>query len=97
MGYNVYDILKKVVASYTRKCKNLKMNFCLWFGIVIIFKDETLNSQWINTLSKFIFIQNKQKKIHVLGKLKAFITKIYKKKSSKIQLHEKNIFVQKDM
>jgi hypothetical protein len=51
------------------------MIFCLWFGNVIILKDEILNSQWINTLSNFIFIQNKQTKKNVLGQLKAFITK----------------------
>ncbi len=74
----------------------LKMNFWLWFGIVIILKNETLNSQGINTLSNFIFIQNKIK-CHVLGQLKSFITKNCKRNCSKIHLYEKIIFGQKDM
>jgi hypothetical protein len=61
MGYNVNDVSKKVGAYYTRKLK-FWINFWLWFEIVIIFKNETLNLQGINTLSEIIFFKN-----HVLG------------------------------
>jgi hypothetical protein len=71
------------------------MNFWDWFGTIIIFKDETLNSRWINTLSNFIFIKNKQKKNHVLGQLKEFITKIYKKKKFKNSFVWKKYFCAK--
>jgi hypothetical protein len=37
----------------------------MWFEIIIIFKDETLNLHRIRTLSKLMFIKNDKKK-HVM-------------------------------
>ncbi len=61
-------MLRKVVFYYTRKHKNVKEKKWLWFEIIIIFKDETLNLQGIKTLSK-IHIHSKMmnKTCHVIG------------------------------
>jgi hypothetical protein len=46
------------------------MKFGLWFGIVIIFKHETLNLQGISTFSKIhIYSKIIFKKCHVLEQL----------------------------
>jgi len=47
-----------------------KINW-LWFDIIIIFKDETLNLQGIKTLSKIHIYSKimKKKKCHVFGQL----------------------------
>jgi hypothetical protein len=52
--------------------KNVKKNKnWLWFEIIIIFKDETLNLQGIMTLSKIHIYSKmmKKKTCHVLGQL----------------------------
>jgi len=55
---------KKVVAYYERKHKKMyKMNFWLWFEILIIFTYTTLDLQGIRTFSKFIVLKNRLKKI----------------------------------
>jgi hypothetical protein len=71
MGYTVHDVLKKVVVYYTRKHKNVENKNWLWFEIIIILKDETLNLQWIKTLSKIHIYSKmmKRKTCHVLGQL----------------------------
>jgi hypothetical protein len=70
MGHNVHDMLRKVVVYYTKDIEIFKINFWLWFEIVIIFKDETLNSENINTLSKIHIHSNVFfKKSDVLGQL----------------------------
>jgi hypothetical protein len=43
MEYNVHDLLNFFVDYYARKHKKFKINFWLWFEIVIILKNETLN------------------------------------------------------
>jgi hypothetical protein len=52
MGYNVHDVLRRVVVYYTRKHKFFKNHFLLWFEIIIIFKDETQNLQGIDRFSE---------------------------------------------
>jgi hypothetical protein len=52
MGCNVHDVLRRIVFYYTKKHKKLKINFLIWFEIVIIFQDETLNLQRIDMFSK---------------------------------------------
>jgi hypothetical protein len=52
MGCYIHDVLKKVIVYYTKKHKIIK-DFWLWFEIVIILKDKTLNLQGINILSNF--------------------------------------------
>jgi hypothetical protein len=42
----------------------LKNKNKLWFEIIIIFKDETLNFQGIKTLQNFLFIQKWWRKKH---------------------------------
>ncbi len=59
--YNVHDVLRKVVFYYTKKIKNKKINFWLWFEIFIIFKDETQNLQGIDTFSKIHIYSKKIK------------------------------------
>ncbi len=54
MKYNLNDMLRKVVAYYKRKHKNVKNDFWLWFEIVTIFINITLNLQGIRTLSKIM-------------------------------------------
>jgi hypothetical protein len=53
MGYNVHDVLRKKF-HLLYKIFFKKINFWLWFEIVIIFKNKTLNLQAINTLSKIL-------------------------------------------
>ncbi len=65
MRYNLHDVLRKVVAYYKRKHKNIKMNIWLWFEIIIIFINKTLNLQGIKTLSK-IHIYSKMIKKELL-------------------------------
>ncbi len=44
---------------YKKTLKKIKFDFCLWFEIVIIFKDKTLNLQGINTISKISFVKGR--------------------------------------
>jgi hypothetical protein len=63
----------------------------LWFEIIIIFKDETLNLQGIKTLSKIHICWKMTKKIkcHVIGQQQAFIIISCKKICSKIHSYGK--------
>ncbi len=65
-------MLKKFVIYYTRKNLNvfLKIGY-IWFEIIIILKDETLNLQKIKTLSKLLIYSKmmKKKTCHVLKQL----------------------------
>ncbi len=52
MGYNVHDVLRKILVYYTRKHKFLKNQCLVIICIVINFKGKTQNLQGINTFSK---------------------------------------------
>jgi len=86
---------------YKKTLKKIKINYWLWFEIVIIFKDETRNLQRIDTFSK-LHIYSKVKKYkkieyHPPKQLYAFFITICKNNNSKIHLYEKFVFGQKDM
>ncbi len=71
MGYNLHDVLRKVVAYYKRQHENIQIDFLVMIWICHYLKKK---KHWIYKESthfqKFIFIQNdKQKKFHVLGKV----------------------------
>jgi hypothetical protein len=53
MGYNVHDLFILNSFIILKKLIFFLINFWLWFEIVIIFKDETLNLQGIDTFSNF--------------------------------------------
>jgi hypothetical protein len=97
MGYNVHDVLRKVIVYYTRKYKKNYINFWLWFEIVIIFKDETLNLQGINTLSKIHILLKiyKQKIVMYLENISIYY-KDLQKNCSKIYLCENFYFWAKE-
>jgi hypothetical protein len=59
-------MLRKFVVYHTRKHKNVKKKNWLWFEIIIIFKDETLNLQGIRTLSKIHIYSKTMKKKHAM-------------------------------
>jgi hypothetical protein len=66
MGYNVHDVFRKVVTYYTRKHEIKQINSWLWFEIIIIFKDKTLNLQKSTHFQNLIFIQKLFSKKHVM-------------------------------
>jgi len=69
MGYNVHDVLRRVVVYYTRKHENFKNQFLVMIEIVIIFKYETLNLQRIDLFSRFhTYSKIKKNKCHLIKK-----------------------------
>jgi hypothetical protein len=69
MGYNVHDVLRRVVVYYTRKHENFKNQFLVMIEIVIIFKDETLNLKGIDLFSKIhIYSKIQKNKCHLIKK-----------------------------
>jgi hypothetical protein len=59
--------VKKIVVYYIRKHKNVEKNInYLWFEIIIIFKDKTLNLQGIKTFSDIHIYSKTMKKKHVM-------------------------------
>jgi hypothetical protein len=98
MGYNVYDVLRNVVIYYTRKHNFFKINLWLWFDIVIIFKDETLNLLGINIVSKIHIYSKIIFKKHVMY-LDNYNHSLYNLQNnfSKIHLYDNFFFGQKNM
>ncbi len=70
MRYNQHDALKKVVAYYKRKHKNVKNEFLVMISNFYHFINRTLNLQGIMTLLKIhIYLKMIRKTCHVLGQL----------------------------
>jgi hypothetical protein len=52
MGYNVHDVLRRVVVDYTRKHKKIKNQILVMIWNSYHLKDETQNLQGIDLFSQ---------------------------------------------
>jgi hypothetical protein len=74
------------------------MNFWLWYGIVIIFINKTLNLQGIKTLLKIhIYSKMINKKMSCIETTMSIYHNKLQKNCSKIHAYERTFFWEKDM
>jgi hypothetical protein len=98
MWYNVHDFFLKLLFIIQENIRILKIKFWLWFEIVIILKDETLNLQGINTFKiSYLFKTYKLKNVSCTWTIISIYYNNLQKNCSNIHLYQKVIFGWKNM